>query len=644
MNKKYEKAQIKRESEPSATPVLDSIKSVADIRALSINELTTLSDEVREFIVDSVSKTGGHLSSSLGVVEMTVALHHVFNTPKDKLIWDVGHQSYAHKILTGRKNVFHTLRTFGGISGFPKTSESAFDTYNVGHSSTSLSLALGEAVSRDLKNENHKVVAVIGDGSLSSGVALEAINQMGHTKHDLIIVLNDNKQSISKNVGALSTYLTKLITNPHYNKFRRSSQRFVQRIPKLGGYLFDFIYKFIRSGKNFIMPNNFFQDLGVRYFGPVNGHDVGALCDIFNKVKHINQGPKIIHVITQKGRGYTPSENAPSAFHGVGPFEKSTGKSLENKAGEYYSNIAGKTLAHLSASNKKLVAITAAMKHGTGLVEFEKKAPDRFFDVGIAEQHAITFSSALAKGGLRPFVAIYSTFLQRACDQLIHDVGIMNLPVRVLIDRAGIVGADGETHHGVFDIAMIKNIPNFMFLAPSSGEELRDMIHFAATYDKGPIAIRYPRGKTLSEKFDFGKAAPFIPGKIKRLTKGNDLAILALGDMVSFAMEVRAILKNNNIETSVINLLSIKPIDVKGIEGVLEKSKYFITLENGILSGGIGEHILSIINHSLCEKHLFTGAFPDEFIPHGSNVELFKQYGLDPASLSERVLKSIKQK
>lgn len=644
MNKKDENAQIIRRGDPPFTPVLDSIESVADIRSFDNKKLTALANDIRTFIIDSVSKTGGHLSSSLGVVELTVALHHEFNTPEDKLIWDVGHQSYAHKILTGRKNEFHTLRTYGGLSGFPKISESEFDTYNVGHSSTSLSLALGEAVSRDIKSQNHKVVAVIGDGSLTGGMALEAINHMGHAKNDLIIILNDNEQSISQNVGALSTYLTKLISNPHYNRFRKRSQQLVKGIPKYGKYLFDAIYKFIRIGKNLFMPNNFFQDLGVRYFGPINGHDIESLCKIFNRVKQINSGPKIIHVITQKGKGYAPAELDPSAFHGVGPFEKSTGKSLESSIGESYSNIAGKTLGALALRDKRLVAITAAMKQGTGLIEFEKKAPERFFDVGIAEQHAITFASALAKSGMRPFVSVYSTFLQRAADQLIHDVGIMNLPVRVLIDRAGIVGVDGETHHGLFDIAMIKSIPNFIFLAPATGEELRDMIHFAANYDDGPIAIRFPKGKSFSEDLNFDSAAGFTPGKIERLTEGGDLAILALGDMVSTAMETRAIMKNSGIETSVVNLRSIKPLDIQGIEAVIKETKHFITLENGIKQGGIGEHILSVLDRALCCKHLFTGAFPDEFVPHGSNSQLFKQYGLDSAALAGNVLNSIRNR
>jgi len=622
--------------------VLDNIRSVEDLRNLNFKALAKLSNDVRSFIIDSVSQTGGHLASSLGTVELTVALHYAFNTPIDRIIWDVGHQTYSHKILTGRKDLFHTLRTFGGISGFPKTSESEFDTYDVGHSSTSLSLALGEAVSRDISGNSHKVIAVIGDASLTGGVALEALNQIGSLKHDLIIVLNDNEHSISKNVGAISTYLTKLISGGTYNRFRKYSQAFIRKIPVFGDRLFDIIYKIVKTIKNMFIHGSFFQDMGVRYFGPIDGHNLESLCDIFERVKDINSGPKIIHVITKKGHGYPPAENDPSSFHGVSAFDKATGKDISKKSGETYSSIAGKTLALLSVSDKKLIAITAAMKYGTGLVEFEKAAPERFFDVGIAEQHAITFASAMAKNGMRPFVSIYSTFLQRATDQLIHDVGIMNLPVRVLVDRAGIVGPDGETHHGLFDIAIIKNIPNFVFLAPSSGEELRDMIHFAAQYDDGPIAIRFPKATDPNGNIDLSQDGGFTPGKIKRLSHGKDLAIIALGDMTSTALETAALLEASGIKSSVVNLLSIRPLDINGIEKVLGETSFFVTLENGIASGGAGEHLIACIQGNLRARNMFIGAFPDEFIPHGNDKRLFEEYGLDSKSLAKRVLVSIK--
>lgn len=621
--------------------LLDAISSVEDIRRLSLNQLELLSEDVRRFIIDSVSRTGGHLSSSLGAVELTVALHYIFNTPEDKIIWDVGHQAYAHKILTGRKDVFHTLRSANGISGFPKIAESPFDTYNVGHSSTSLSLAIGEAVSRDLKSEDYDVLAVIGDGSLTGGMAFEALEQIGHTKHDLIIVLNDNEQSISKNVGAMSAYLTKLISNRTYNRFRKYSQGMIRKIPRYGDYIYNVVYKIIGGFKSLFMLSNLFRDLGIRYFGPIDGHSIKSLCETFERVKSINSGPKIIHVITKKGKGYLPAEKDPAAFHGVGPFDPATGLSRDKSSDMSYSFIAGNTLARLSLTDNRLIAVTAAMKLGTGLVEFEKFAPDRFFDVGIAEQHAVTFAAALAKNGMRPFVSIYSTFLQRATDQLIHDVGIMKLPVRLLIDRAGIVGADGETHHGLFDVAIIKNIPNFIFLAPATGEELRDMIHFAAGYDEGPVAIRFPRGKSGSECFDFLNAEDFVPGKIKRLSFGRELAVLALGDMTATALAIRKILLKKGVNTTVVNLRSIKPLDIAGIEKVLDDTACFITLENGIKSGGIGEHIMSVIRRDLCGKNLFLGAFPDEFVGHGTNDELFGRYGLDAESLAEKISRLI---
>ncbi|TAL31339.1 MAG: 1-deoxy-D-xylulose-5-phosphate synthase [Spirochaetes bacterium] len=616
--------------------VLDTIHKIRDLKKLSIEELETLGDEVRERIIDVVSRNGGHLSSSLGVVELTVALHYVFNTPTDKLIWDVGHQSYAHKILTGRAERFSTIRTLGGISGFPKMSESPFDSFNTGHSSTSLSLALGEAVARDLKREKHSVIAVIGDGSLTGGMAFEALNQIGHLKKDIIIVLNDNEHSISKNVGAISEYLLRIITGGLYNRLRRRSYDIIRKIPRFGDGLYDFIYKQEARLKGLFVPGLIFEEMGLRYFGPIDGHNTGLLIEIFEGIKNIKNGPKIVHVITKKGRGFAPAEHHPAKFHGVGPFERSTGLSIK-PASLSYSEIAGRTLAELSRTDKKILAITAAMKLGTGLYEFEKRAPSRFFDVGIAEQHAVTFSAALAARGFKPFVSIYSTFLQRAIDQLIHDVATMNLPVRLLVDRAGIVGEDGETHHGLFDIGIIKNIPNFMFLAPSSGMELRDMIHFAAAYDKGPIAIRYARGGEAAGEMDFASHERFTPSKIKRLTKGKDIAVFAVGDMVQPALRLAAILAESGYKAGVVNLLSIKPLDLRGIERVILESGGFITMENGYLSGGIGEYLLSRIRPELREKFLWSAGFPDEFIGQGKNRELFALHGMDPESLAKRL-------
>ncbi|MCP4130455.1 MAG: 1-deoxy-D-xylulose-5-phosphate synthase [bacterium] len=623
---------------------LDKINSITDLRKLKTGELEKLSEEVREYIIDVVSKNGGHLAPSLGVVELTVALHYVFNTPQDKLIWDVGHQSYAHKILTGRREEFLTIRKYGGLSGFPKVGESEFDTYNVGHSSTSLSLALGEAVSRDLKKEDNKVIAIIGDGSLTGGQAFEALNNMGHMRSDVIIILNDNEHSISENVGGLSTYLTSIITGSFYNKLRRRSMEFTKKIPRFGDSVYKYLYRYFHNFKGLLIPGKLFEDLGIRYFGPVDGHNLHELVGLFGKLKHINSGPKIVHVITKKGKGYDPAEIAPSRFHGLGPFDRATGQAINSSKMDSYSEVAGKSLAALAGKDDKIIAITAAMKEGTGLSHFEAVHPERFFDVGIAEQHAVTFASALAASGMKPFVSIYSTFLQRSIDQLIHDVGIMKLPLRVLIDRAGLVGDDGETHHGVFDIALIKNIPNFLFLAPSNGEELRDMIYFAASYNDGPVAIRFPRGRVKKEGLDMTQANKFTPGKAVQTRKGSDVALLALGDMEPVARQVHDILKAKGIGALVLNLLSIKPLDIRTIERKIKETRAFVTLENGIISGGIGEYIVSNVKPELREGFLFAAGFPDVFVTHGSLPQLFKEHGLDAESLARRVEKELRRR
>jgi 1-deoxy-D-xylulose-5-phosphate synthase len=621
--------------------ILEKINSVKDLKKVPVDKLNRLASELREYILDVISRNGGHLASSLGVVELTIALHYVFDTPRDKIIWDVGHQCYAHKILTGRRDSFRYVRQFGGISGFPKIHESEFDAFCTGHSSTSLSLACGAAIGRDIAHQKHKVVAVIGDGSLTGGMAFEAINQIGHTDSDLIIILNDNEHSINENVGAMSKYLTRIISGSMYNLVRRKSMELVKRIPRIGNVMFNFIYRFLEGFKKMIIPGQFFQDMGIRYFGPIDGHDIVQLIGTLERVKMIDYGPKIIHVLTKKGKGYVPAEMNPARFHGIGPFDRATGISYGDKSMSY-SEIAGKTLAHMAKRDRSIVAITAAMKLGTGLFEFENKTPDRFFDVGIAEQHAITFSGALTASGLKPFVSIYSTFLQRAVDQLIHDIGIMNMPIRLLIDRAGAVGQDGETHHGLFDIAIIKNIPNFILIAPSNGEELRDMIYFAARYDAGPVAIRYPRGGIGTKDFSFEEGRRFELGRIKRLTTGKKLAIMTFGDMVSTAYQVRELLGGNKSGVAIINLLTIKPLDVRGIERVLRDVKFGITLENGVITGGAGEYILSSVKPELRKKVVFCAGFPDTFIPHGSNKQLFKLYGIDAGSLAKRLRPYVK--
>lgn len=623
--------------------MLNSIYNVQDLRKLNIEQLKELSRELREYIIDVVSKNGGHLSASLGVVELTIALHYVFNTPADKIIWDVGHQCYAHKILTGRKSKFTTLRKFGGISGFPKPAESVFDSFSTGHSSTSLSLAAGEAVGRDLRHEKYKVIGVIGDGSLTGGMAFEALNHIGHLQKDVIIILNDNEHSISKNVGALSKYLMKMITGTLYNRLRRRSYDLIKKIPRYGQRAFDYIYKQEARLKQLIIPGSFFEELGIRYFGPVDGHNIDTLIEILERIKNLHNGPMIIHVLTKKGKGYEPAEKYPAAYHGVGPFDKSIGmRKKENVIS--YSEIAGKTLVELSKNDRKIMAITAAMKLGTGLYEFEKHAPHHFFDVGIAEQHAITFAAALASKGFKPFVSIYSTFLQRAIDQLIHDVAIMNLPVKVLIDRAGIVGEDGETHHGLFDISIIKNIPNFILLAPADGIELRDMIYFASNYDKGPVAIRYPRKTEADNNFRFDEHNEFSLDSLKKLTLGNDVAIFATGDMVNNAIAVNKLLLQKGISSSVINLSIIKPMPVKRIEKIIRDTRYYVTVENGYISGGIGEYMLSHIERDLRNRFLFAAGFPDRFIAHGTNTELFADCKMDSLSIALKIATALKNK
>lgn len=624
--------------------ILDKVNYPADIKKLSLVELEELAREIRHYMLQVVSETGGHLASSLGAVELTIALHYVFNTPEDKIIWDVGHQAYSHKILTGRKEKFKTIRRFGGLSGFPKRKESPYDSYDVGHSSTSISLAVGEAAGRDLLQRDYKIVAVIGDGSLTGGMAFEGLNHLGHIGKDVIVVLNDNEQSISENVGALSRYLTEMISGSLYNTFRKKSMKFVKGIPIIGKPIFEFAYRAIASFKNFIIPGQLFEDMGLRYFGPVDGHNLSELIKIFDRVKDINSGPKLVHVLTKKGRGFVHAETDPCTFHGTGPFDIETGHSKKKGGEESFSSVAGRTLAHIAKLDDTVVAVTAAMKEGTGLAVFEDVAPDRLFDVGIAEQHAVTFSAAMASSGLKPFVSIYSTFYQRAYDQIIHDVAIMNLSVRFLIDRAGIVGDDGETHHGLFDISMFRNVPNIEFFAPSNGEELRNAIYYAWNRNDGPTAIRYPRGSSLTIGLDVTKAGSFFPGKAKILSKGKDVAIIAVGDMLGVAIKTEEILKAKGIEATVINLLSIKPLDTETIIEAIKSCRGFITMENGYINGGIGEHIYSLLPAELCVKRLFACGFPDVFVTHGTFDELLREYKLDHSSVAQRIEESLRDR
>jgi 1-deoxy-D-xylulose-5-phosphate synthase len=616
--------------------MLELVHSVEDLRKLSVEDLPELGEDLRKMIIDVISTNGGHIASSLGVVELTMVLHYIYNTPVDRIIWDVGHQTYAHKILTGRKDQFHTIRKHGGLSGFPKREESEFDTYNVGHSSTSISLAVGEAVARDLRGDDYNILAVIGDGSLTSGMAWEGLNQLGHSDINATVILNDNDHSISENVGAVSEYLTRVITGQLYNEMRTISQRIIRSIPFFGKILFNLMRKTSLGIKGVFVPGQLFEDMGLRYFGPVDGHNIELLAEVMESLKGI-EGPKLVHVITKKGKGYENAECDPTRFHGIGSFDVATGKSPEKK-GEGWSSVAGRTLAHLAKNDSKIIAITAAMKLGTGLAAFEEIAPERIYDVGIAEQHAITFASALASSGKKPFVLMYSTFLQRAVDQVIHDIAIMKHPVKILVDRAGVVGDDGETHHGMFDIALFKNVPGFILIAPSKGEELRDAILFSANYSESPVMVRYPRGIAADEPVDVSTGTPLELGKSRVLSRGKDVLIMAVGDMVSVAINTAELLKEKGLEAGVVNLLFLAPLDMETINREVADSSYSITLENGIEIGGIGQQITAQLPSELRSRVLFNGGFPREFVVHGSVDLLMKKNRLDPESLAERIL------
>lgn len=616
--------------------ILEKINNVEDLRRLSIKNMNILVEELREYIIDVVSKNGGHLASSLGVVELTVALHYVYNTPYDRIIWDVGHQTYAHKILTGRRDGFKTLRKYQGMSGFPKICESEYDCYNTGHSSTSISLAVGEAVSSSIQNKNNKVVAVIGDGALTGGMAFEAINHAGHLKKDVTIILNDNCHSISENVGALSEYLTNIISTRSYNQLKKESYKILRKVPIFGNPLANFISKTEIGLKRLFVPGQFFEDLGIRYFGPIDGHDIKKLIKVMNKIKKLNGGPKVIHVLTKKGQGYEFSENDPTKFHGISPFNKEDGN-VPKKQSLSFSKVFGSTLESLAEMDNSIVAITAAMTEGTGLKSFSEKFPERFFDVGIAEQHAVTFSAALANRGLKPFFAVYSTFLQRALDQLIHDVALMNLPVKFLIDRAGIVGEDGETHHGLFDISFLKSVPNLVILNPTNGSELRDMVKFASDYSNGPIVIRYPRGNVAEDEINYKTFENISLPLSTCKGDGEDLVIITYSDFSNIAYSVVDNLKKKNIKVKVLTLLSIIPYDLDSIIEIVGKCSKFVFLENAHIRGAISESIIAELPGNLREKYYKTFAFPNEVVCHGDYSSLLRHYNLSAEIISNEI-------
>lgn len=609
--------------------ILEKINYPEDLKPLNMKDKEILAEEIREKILDTVSETGGHLASNLGVVELTIALHSVFNTPLDKIIWDVGHQSYVHKILTGRKNKLSTLRKMDGIAGFPKTCESVYDNFNTGHSSTSISVGLGMARARDIKGENHKVIAVIGDGALTGGMALEALNDVGSSNTNMIVILNDNEMSISKNVGGISMMLSKLRTKSVYVNTSVKGKRVIGKIPVVGKKIVKLVQRTKRGIKQLVIPKMYFEDIGFRYLGPVDGHNLEKLEDIF-KICREQEGPILIHVLTKKGKGYKPAENNPDKFHSTSKFNKDTGEKI-SKGKIDYSKVFGDKLVEIAKENKKIVAITAAMADGTGLTEFAKKYPDRFFDVGIAEQHAVGMAAGLAKAGLIPVVPLYSSFIQRAYDQLVHDVAIQNLPVVICADRAGIVGNDGETHQGLLDLSFTNTIPNFNIMAPKDFNELKQMLDFAIELKK-PVMIRYPRG---GEQKTFETSEEIKLGKAEVLKEGKDIAIIAIGKMVARAVDVADEMAKSGIDITVINARFLKPFDKETILQNIKDKKTVVTIEDGTVVGGLGSKVEELIFENRLDINLEKFAYPDEFIKHGSTDEIEEKYGLDVGSIVE---------
>ncbi|MDX9715525.1 MAG: 1-deoxy-D-xylulose-5-phosphate synthase [Dissulfurispiraceae bacterium] len=630
---------------------LEHIEYPDDLKKLTLEQLSVLAEEIRSAVIKRTAVNGGHLASNLGVVELTIAMHYIFNAPEDKFIWDVGHQSYVHKLLTGRKKLFHTLRRHGGISGFPKIAESPYDAFGTGHSSTSISAALGIAEARDRLGKKFKVIAVIGDGALSGGLAFEGLNHAGHLKKDMIVILNDNEMSISPNVGAVSAYLNKILTSDFYKKFRKETKAFLEQIPKIGGSVARIAERAEGSIKGFILPGAFFEDLGFNYIGPIDGHDLMLMTETFKKVREISE-PLIIHVVTQKGRGYKFSEDDPCGFHGVGPFEMETGTLIKVEASSItedlktslhkprmcssMSEVFGKTLTVLAEGDSSIVAVTAAMKEGTGLSCFAEKNPDRIYDVGIAEGHAVTFSAGMAAQGLKPVIAVYSTFIQRAIDQIVHDVCLQNLPVVFAIDRAGIVGEDGPTHHGIFDISLLRSIPNMNIMSPADGAELAAMLAFALDMN-APCAIRYPRGKAYD--IDIPEMRQDISmGRGVLLFEGDDAAIIALGNMVLPALKAAAMLKEHGINAAVAAARFVKPLDKELILDLAKKTGRIITVEDGAAAGGFGSAVLEMLNNSEADNTAVKIlGIQDRFVEHGTQQILLRNNGLDEEGICNAV-------
>lgn len=620
--------------------LLDTVKSPADIKKMRVSELNKLAAEIREELIEDVSKTGGHLAPSLGVVELTLALHYIFNSPEDKLVWDVGHQSYVHKMITGRREQFATLRQMGGMSGFPKRKESPHDAFDTGHSSTSISAALGMALARDLSQKDNEVVAIIGDGALTGGMAFEALNHAGHLGTNLIVVLNDNEMSIVENVGALSGYLSRMRTDPKYYRGKEEIENILKRIPTIGNVVYKAVERIKDSFKYLMVPGMLFEELGFTYLGPVDGHSISDMIEVFNHAKKVDE-PVLVHVVTKKGKGYEPAEENPDKFHGVGPFDIKTGETSKSKSVSY-TEVFGQTLCELAAEDNKILAITAAMPAGTGLNYFADKFPERYFDVGIAEQHAVTMAAGMACAGFKPVVAIYSTFFQRAYDQILHDVANQNLPVILGIDRAGLVGEDGSTHQGLFDLSFLRHIPNMVIMAPKDENELRAMMKTAVNYN-GPVAIRYPRG--AGEGVQLDKDYEALPvGKAEVLKEGKDITIMAIGNTVHNSMKAADKLAEEGIEAGVINCRFVKPLDEETIIKYAQKSEKLLTVEENVLMGGFGSAIIELLESRDINVPVHRLGIPDEFVRHGAVSLLREKYGLTPDGIAEVARQEVENK
>ena len=620
--------------------LLDRINQPNDIKNIDPSDYKKLAWEIRRFIVKNVSRTGGHLSSNLGVVELSMALHLCCELPYDEIIWDVGHQSYTHKILTGRKEEFATLRQYGGMSGFPKRAESPCDVFNTGHSSTSISAATGLAKARNIRNGVQKIFAVIGDGALSGGMAYEALNNAARLKSNLIIVLNDNQMSIAKNVGGMAGYLGNIRTNTNYMGLKEDIENILKKMPHVGEKITTSIRGFKDVLKRVFIPGMLFEDMGIKYIGPIDGHDIKKMMAAFDGASKV-KGAVLVHVCTRKGKGYPPAEKDPSSFHGVAPFfvrDGSARKSAEAK--ETYTDVFSQKIVELAEENKKITAVTAAMPAGTGLSAFARKFPGRFFDVGIAEEHAVTFGAGMAAGGLHPVVAIYSSFLQRAYDQILHDVCLCRLPVVFMADRAGIVGSDGETHQGIFDIAFMMPMPGLTIIAPKNSWELREMLSFAINYN-APVAIRYPRGEAYTGLESF--KPPIVKGRGEWIAKGQVIVLLAAGSMVKTAAEARERLKKEGLDISVVNMRFLKPFDTGLLEEALKGHSLFVTLEEGVVTGGFGQAVANWVNNRDNSVKVLCIGLPDKFLEHGSASILKEKYGISADKVAERVLEAYEE-